>query len=306
MRRYLTGLAASVLLHGALVAGVLLAAPREESLPALLINLAEEISAGAERPTSRPERSVRARAPARTPAPPRREERPTVASTDRMGAALPVPTPPAFSPPAPAESAASFPTPAPVDPSPAPAMVAEPPATVPATTTELPSSGPELAGPGGAPDESARPSNSGLPTVVVGEPASGSGDARSMDSGEPDGADIAAHAGQDLALAVPGSAPADPGAMYAGYLGRLRQRIDEALRYPAAARRRGLAGTVTIEVTVLPDGAIGPVRVVESSAHPLLDDAAVDSVRSLRPQPFPRDLPARTLRVRLPVVFELR
>lgn len=121
-----------------------------------------------------------------------------------------------------------------------------------------------------------------------------------------DGAGLGARAGQEVALAVPGSAAVDPGAMYAGYLDRLRQRVHEALRYPAAARRRGLSGTVTIDLTVLPDGAIGPVHVVESSAHPLLDAAVVESVRSLGRQPFPRDLPARTLRVRLPVVFELR
>lgn len=301
------GFAASLLLHGALVASVLLAAPPDESLPALPINLTEEISAGAERPASDPERSVRARAPARAPAPPRREERPTVASTDRADAALPVPEPPAVAPPTPVESAEPLPVdPSPAPPQPSPATVFEPTATAPATTTELPSSGPELAGPGGASDESTRPSTSGPPTGVVDGQATGSGDVTSTNSGDPDGADTSARAGQDLALAVPGSAPADPGAMYAGYLGRLRQRIDEALRYPAAARRRGLTGTVTIEVTVLPDGAIGPVRVVESSAHPLLDEAAVDSVRSLHPQPFPRDLPARTLSVRLPVVFVLR
>jgi outer membrane biosynthesis protein TonB len=38
----------------------------------------------------------------------------------------------------------------------------------------------------------------------------------------------------------------------------------------------------------------------------VLDAAAVDAVRGLRPQPFPAALPSLTLRVRLPVVFELR
>jgi protein TonB len=94
--------------------------------------------------------------------------------------------------------------------------------------------------------------------------------------------------------------------VYAAYLWRLRERVQEALRYPAAARRRGLTGTVTLEMTVLATGAIGPVMVVNSSSHALLDEAALDTVRSLRPQAFPADLPARTLRVRLPIVFDLR
>jgi protein TonB len=112
--------------------------------------------------------------------------------------------------------------------------------------------------------------------------------------------------GSGLAVVGPGDGAGDPGAAYAAYLGRLRQRVYEALRYPATARRRGLTGTVILELTVRPDGAIGRVVVVDSSSHAALDQAAVDSVRSLRPQPFPADLPSRTLHVRLPVVFELQ
>jgi protein TonB len=109
-----------------------------------------------------------------------------------------------------------------------------------------------------------------------------------------------------FAAVGPGEGAGDPGAAYAAYLSRLRQRVHEALRYPVTARRRGLTGTVVLELTVRPDGAIGQVVVVDSSSHAALDQAAIDSVRSLRPQPFPADLPSRTLHVRLPVVFELQ
>jgi periplasmic protein TonB len=95
-------------------------------------------------------------------------------------------------------------------------------------------------------------------------------------------------------------------ATYTEYLGGLRQRIHEALRYPPAARRRGLTGSVTLELTILPSGVIRDVSVVESSSHAVLDEAALDTVRSLRAQPFPRNVPPRTLRVRLPVVFHLQ
>jgi protein TonB len=108
------------------------------------------------------------------------------------------------------------------------------------------------------------------------------------------------------ALARSGRGADDSAAAYTGYLTGLRHRIQEALRYPLPARRRGLTGTVTIELTVLPNGAIGPVAVVESSAHPLLDEAALETVQSLRAEPFPAGLPPRMLRVRLPVVFQLR
>ena len=48
-----------------------------------------------------------------------------------------------------------------------------------------------------------------------------------------------------FALAAPGGGSAGaPGGEYAPYLARLRQRVQASLRYPAAARRRGLQGTV--------------------------------------------------------------
>jgi TonB family protein len=46
--------------------------------------------------------------------------------------------------------------------------------------------------------------------------------------------------------------------------------------------------------------------VLESSTHQVLDDAALETVRSLPRVPLPPDLPARPLRVRVPVVFQLR
>ena len=86
----------------------------------------------------------------------------------------------------------------------------------------------------------------------------------------------------------------------------MRRRFLEALRYPPPARSRGLTGTVLLEVFIKPDGAIGSVSVASSSSHPLLDEAALEAMRSLAPQPFPKGLAPRPLRVRLPVVFDLQ
>ena len=78
------------------------------------------------------------------------------------------------------------------------------------------------------------------------------------------------------------------------------------LRYPAVARRRGVTGTVHLEIAVEPDGAIGTVSVIASSSHEVLDRAALDAARAVPRVPFPGDVRPRALRVRLPVVFELR
>jgi len=112
--------------------------------------------------------------------------------------------------------------------------------------------------------------------------------------------------GSRLALAGPGAGRGEVPPEFGPYLARFRQRIQESVVYPLAARRRGLDGRVEIELVLEPSGRIRDIAVVSSSSHALLDDAAVEAVRSLQPQPLPEHPKRQTLRVRLPVVFQLR
>lgn len=95
-------------------------------------------------------------------------------------------------------------------------------------------------------------------------------------------------------------------AEFGPYLAAFRQRIQEGLEYPPAARRRGLGGMVQLEVELLPTGKVASVVVRSSSSHAILDQAAVDTVSQLPPVPFPPGVPPRPLKVRLPIVFELK
>lgn len=95
-------------------------------------------------------------------------------------------------------------------------------------------------------------------------------------------------------------------AEFGPYLAHLRQRIQEALNYPVSARRRGLVGTVQLEIDLLPSGKVASVIVMSSSSHEVLDEAALETVRRLQPDPFPPGLSSRPLRVRVPIVFELQ
>ena len=113
-------------------------------------------------------------------------------------------------------------------------------------------------------------------------------------------------AGAPMALAPPGGAPDAIPAEYGPYLGRFRRRVQESLGYPLAARRQGLSGTVEVEVLLEPSGRVSAVRLVASSSHAVLDDAALLAVKGLSPEPFPDPLPRRPLRIRLPLAFELR
>jgi len=96
------------------------------------------------------------------------------------------------------------------------------------------------------------------------------------------------------------------GPEYGPYLTSLRQRIQQSLRYPASARRRGIGGTVNVEILIYPNGTVGDVLLLDSSTHEVLDTAALDTIRSLPRMPLPPDVPARPLRIRIPVVFQMR
>lgn len=100
--------------------------------------------------------------------------------------------------------------------------------------------------------------------------------------------------------------PGAPGSEYTPYLMLVRRHIQEALRYPLSARRRGLTGTVHVEILIEPGGRITAASLVQSSSHALLDEAALEAVRSVPAVPFPSGLAPRPLRARLPVVFDLR
>ena len=123
-------------------------------------------------------------------------------------------------------------------------------------------------------------------------------------TGQPSG--VVGAGGSLLALARPGAARGEVPAEFGPYLARFRERIQEAVVYPLAARRRGLAGRVEVELLLEPSGRVRDLAVVSSSSHMLLDEAAVEAVRSLQPMPLPEHLPRRPLRVRLPVIFQLR
>jgi protein TonB len=287
-------LTVSVLLHGALVLGVALVIPRADRLPALFIDLTEEAGEGgaAERVSGAPvPATARAVAPFQS-----RERGPDAirapATAPRRASDAPMPAAPVESSPL-VELPSVEPSPPSEEPTslvlPAPQGSPSGDSEATATTGE----GPGMPGGSTTRADAAHTGGGG-----GGLPAAIAGDGR--------GTGFGAGPGRELALAVPRGGSGDDRAAYSGYLAHLRRRIQEALRYPAAARRRGLAGTVTVELTILPSGAIGPVSVIQPSAHPLLDEAAVATVRSLRAHPFPAELPGRTLTVRLPVVFALQ
>jgi protein TonB len=86
----------------------------------------------------------------------------------------------------------------------------------------------------------------------------------------------------------------------------LRRRVQERLVYPWLAVRRGLTGTVELEIELDAAGRVVALAAVGPEAPRLLRDAALKAVRDAAPFPLPPGVAPRALAVRLPVVFELR
>ncbi len=297
------GVALSLVAHAAVAVLLLTLSAADWSRPLFvdLVERAESPGASAagtparNAPAARsPERSGPAseRAP-RAPADPER-----AATAEPPGTSAPTaPAPPPEAPaPPPPPTVATLPPPAapvvPLAPTPAPADRSPTPVDPPSPpVSPTPAASTSPAAPGA-------PARGGVPEGTAGARGGGEtrGDASSSLGGAP---------GSALALGPPGGAGAIP-AEYGPYLQRFRQRVQESLVYPLAARRQGLRGTVELDVWLDPAGRVRDVRVARSSTHELLDDAAVETIRRLGPLPFPESLPRRSLRIRLPLVFELR
>jgi TonB family protein len=104
------------------------------------------------------------------------------------------------------------------------------------------------------------------------------------------------------------SGPVAPTAEHDSYLRALRRQIHDALGpYPLSAFRREITGgTVLLELILHPTGKIEQIVLLESSRHDVFDKAALEAVRSVRPRPFPPDVPHHVLRWHVTIVFELK
>ncbi len=77
------------------------------------------------------------------------------------------------------------------------------------------------------------------------------------------------------------------------YLNSWRRKIESIgnLNYPPQARQKKIYGSLRLMVSILPDGNLKEVVILESSGHAVLDDAAVRIVRLAAPfAPFPDEL----------------
>ena len=86
-------------------------------------------------------------------------------------------------------------------------------------------------------------------------------------------------------------------AIDAAYLAEWRQRVEEVGNqyYPEASLRYGIYGSLSMLVTIRSSGQLEDIRILKSSGHAVLDEAAIRIVRLAAPfPPFSRELRATT------------
>jgi periplasmic protein TonB len=90
---------------------------------------------------------------------------------------------------------------------------------------------------------------------------------------------------------------------YLAYFTSIRKAFELVWTYPSEAVQRGLQGEVKVEFTILKDGTVARVKVLDGSGHRILDDAVVEAIRLAAPF---TPLPVGMKKERLTVVGSFR
>lgn len=70
---------------------------------------------------------------------------------------------------------------------------------------------------------------------------------------------------------------------YAGYMHKLRDKIQSIWVYPPSAVAEGKYGDLKIRFTIKKDGRLGKVELVRTSGYRLLDNAALEALKDGEP-----------------------
>lgn len=116
-------------------------------------------------------------------------------------------------------------------------------------------------------------------------------------------------------VAQPNRKPGDKGrnrnttgrANMSNYMGRIASRLHRQKRYPRAARRKKIQGTVVVSFTIRRNGSVAGVRLARRSGHAVLDQEVLSMVRRASPfPPFPANAGRNAITVTVPVSFRAR
>lgn len=90
------------------------------------------------------------------------------------------------------------------------------------------------------------------------------------------------------------------------YQDRVKQRIEEAKRYPIFAKRQGIEGAVHLSFTVLFNGRSKDIKIVRSSDSKILDEEAIETIKRAGPfPPFPKEINRDFILMEVVLIFNL-
>jgi len=85
---------------------------------------------------------------------------------------------------------------------------------------------------------------------------------------------------------------------YASYFARLKHQIERVWTYPEHAARKGISGRLTLRFQISKDGNLMNVRLIDYSGHDVLDEAALQAVKTAAPYyPFPVTIDRESLSI---------
>jgi TonB family protein len=86
----------------------------------------------------------------------------------------------------------------------------------------------------------------------------------------------------------------------------VQRKIQEARIYPDEAKREGIQGTAEVEFTLLHDGGVTGVNLVNSSGEKSLDEEAVSTIKRAAPFPvFPEKIKQVSMNLQVAIAFKL-
>jgi len=122
------------------------------------------------------------------------------------------------------------------------------------------------------------------------------------------------HAAKAAAPVQPSTAPAAPSAAEVArvsaakvtWLGILEAHLQKFHKYPRAAQRRNVEGTVWLRFRMDRDGKVLSCSIERISEHEVLDEAALATIERAQPlPPLPDDVPGDSIELSIPAVFTM-
>lgn len=94
---------------------------------------------------------------------------------------------------------------------------------------------------------------------------------------------------------------------YASYFARIKRQIELAWNYPSEAQRKGMTGELTLRFQISRDGNLMNVRLINGSGYNILDEAALQAVKSAAPYyPFPVTIDKEALPILASFIYSPR